>query len=78
MGQVILYTMETCHRCKAVKQILDINNVDYEEVFDINIMRDKNFIEAPMMEIDDKTLDYMNIMAWLKENNYSLFGGDKK
>ena len=78
MGKVILYSTETCHRCKAVKQILNVNNVEYEEVLDINIMKDKNFQEVPMMEIDDITLDYMDIMMWLKENNYSLFGGDNK
>ncbi len=78
MGKVILYSTETCHRCKAVKQILNANSVDYEEVVDINVMKNKNFTEVPMMEVDDKTLDYMDIMTWLKENNYSLFGGDNK
>ena len=78
MGKVILYSTETCHRCKAVKQILNVNDVEYEEVLDINIMKEKNFKEVPMMEVDDKTLDYMDIMMWLKENNYSLFGGDNK
>lgn len=78
MGKVILYSTETCHRCKAVKQILNVNNVEYEEVLDINVMKEKNFKEVPMMEVDDKTLDYMGIMMWLKENNYSLFGGDNK
>ena len=78
MGQVILYSTETCHRCRAVKQILNVNNVEYEEVLDIDVMKEKNFKEVPMMEVDDKTLDYLDIMSWLKENNYSLFGGDKK
>lgn len=78
MGKVILYSTETCHRCKAVKQILNVNNVEYEEVLDINVMKEKNFKEVPMMEVDDQTLDYMDIMMWLKENNYSLFGGDNK
>ena len=78
MGKVILYSTETCHRCKAVKQILNMNNVEYEEVLDIDVMKNKNFKEVPMMEVNDKTLDYLDIMEWLKENNYSLFGGDNK
>ena len=78
MEKIILYSMETCHRCKAVKQILDVNNIEYEEILDINIMKNKDFKEVPMMEVGDETLDYVDIMAWLKENNYSLFGGDKK
>ena len=61
-----------------MKQILNVNNVEYEEVLDINVMKEKNFKEVPMMEVDDQTLDYMDIMMWLKENNYSLFGGDNK
>lgn len=78
MGKVILYSMDTCHRCKAVKQVLDVNNVDYTEIVDINIMKAKDFKEVPMMEIDDKTLDYAEIMTWLRENNYSLLGGGNR
>ena len=77
MRKIILYTTSTCHRCHAVKQILQANNVEYEEVTDINIMRDRGFIEVPMMDVDEKTLDYGDISAWLKENNYSLFRGGR-
>ena len=78
MGKVILYSTVTCHRCKAIKQILQINNVEYDEVTDIEVMKNKGFQEVPMMEIDKKILDCGGISAWLKENNYSLFGGDNK
>lgn len=77
MGKVILYSTSTCHRCHAVKKVLDVNHVTYEEISDINIMKDKHFTEVPMMEVDGKTLDYIEIMTWLRENNYNLFGGDK-
>ena len=78
MGKLILYSTEACHRCKAIKRILQVNNVEYDEVTDIEIMKNKGFREVPMMEIDEKILDYSSISAWLKENNYSLFGGDNK
>ena len=76
MGKVILYSTETCSRCKTVKRILNVNNIDYDEIVDINVMKDKNFTEVPMMELDGKTLDYTDILVWLKENNYNLFGGN--
>ena len=78
MKKIILYTTNTCHRCNAVKQILQVNNVEYDEITDIDIMRDRGFTEVPMMDVGEKTLDYGDISAWLKENNYSLFRGDNK
>lgn len=75
MGKVILYSTKNCHRCKAIKQILQVNNIEYDEITDIDIMKNKGFLEVPMMEIEGKTLDYGDISAWLKENNYSLHRG---
>ena len=76
--KIVLYSTNTCSRCKIVKQILNIHNVKYTEITDVDIMKEKGFNEAPIMEINDKTLDYGDIVEWLKENNYSLIRGDKK
>lgn len=76
--KIILYSTDTCHRCKMVKQILNIHNVQYVEVTDIDLMKDKCFNEVPMMEINGQTLDYGDIVAWLKENNYSLIRGSEE
>ena len=75
MGKIILYSTNTCHRCNSVKQILQINNVEYDEITDIEIMKQKDFTEVPMMEVDGRILDYGEIAQWLKDNNYNLFGG---
>jgi glutaredoxin len=75
--KIILYSTDTCHRCKMVKQILNIHNVQYVEVTDIDLMKNKCFNEVPMMEINDRTLDYGHIVAWLKKNDSSLIRGDR-
>lgn len=78
MGEkIILYSSLECIRCKLVKQMLDIHNVQYEEITDKEIMIEKEFDELPMMEVDGKMLSYGPILNWLREHNYySLWEDD--
>ena len=75
--QLILYSKETCSRCKLIKRMLDIHNVFYTEIDDIKIIYDKEFESAPVLEVDGKPLEYPEILTWLQQNNYySLWSGD--
>lgn len=66
-----LYTLDTCDRCKLVKQMLDKHNVKYQEIQDKELMTERNFLEAPTIEIGDKVIDtYSGVLGWLEDNNY--------
>ena len=76
--QLILYSKETCSRCKLVKQMLDVHNVFYTEINDSKIIDDKQLESAPVLEVDGKALEYQEILTWLQQNNYySLWSGDE-
>ena len=69
---ITLYTLVDCPRCVLVKQMLDKHNVQYNEIQDNRqLMIDKGFIEAPVLEVDGRTIEtYTSVLAWLEDNNY--------
>lgn len=82
MGEkhIILYSLSTCERCRIVKRMLDVHDVQYEEVMDNRaLMKDKEIEHAPALEVDGKVIDeYMDVLIWLRENNYySLWKDDE-
>ena len=81
MGEkhIILYSLSTCKRCRIIKQMLDVHNVEYEEIVDDKqLMIEKEIENAPALEVDGKIIDeYVNVLNWLEKNNYySLWSDD--
>lgn len=75
---VILYSTD-CFRCNLVKKMLDTHNVSYEEIKDKQIMIEKDFENAPVLEVDGKVIEEYNlILSWLKENGYYSLWGDNE
>ena len=67
---VILYSID-CFRCNLVKKMLDTHNVSYKEITDKQIMIEKGFENAPVLEVSGKIIEeYSMILLWLKENGY--------
>lgn len=64
--KVTLYSTH-CPKCNVLTQKLKMANVPFNEVDDIDIMLKKGFMSAPMLEVDNKTLDFTNAMKWIKE-----------
>lgn len=69
---IILYSSSGCLRCRLIKLMLESHNVEYIEVKDNKqLMIERGFESAPVLEIDGKVIDdYGNILAWLEDNNY--------
>lgn len=75
---VILYSTG-CTRCGLVKKMLDVHNVQYTEITDKQIMIEKDFENAPVLEVDGKTIEEYNlILLWLRENGYYSLWGDNE
>lgn len=75
---VILYSTG-CTRCGLVKKMLDTHNVSYKEIKDKQIMIEKDFENAPVLEVDGKIIEEYNmILLWLKENGYYSLWGDNE
>lgn len=61
MSKVILYTTH-CPKCKVLETRLRQAHVEYEIIEDENVMLDKGFMEAPMLQINDDLFDYSQAM----------------
>ena len=60
----ILYTLD-CPRCDILKDRLDEKNIKYEICKDINAIRAKGYMTAPLLEIDGKIMDFSAAIQWL-------------
>jgi len=63
---VILYTTE-CPKCKILKAKLEEKGIVYSTNSDIEVMKAKGFRSVPMIEIDNKVLNYLDAINWIKE-----------
>lgn len=62
--RVIFYSTH-CPKCNVLKKKLDQKNVAYEEVNDVEIMTQKGFMQAPMLEVDDKIMNFSEATNWI-------------
>ena len=71
MGKIILYSIPNCPQCSTVKSLFKMNNVIYEEVMNIDLMKSKGFMSAPMLEVNNQPMCYEEILDWVKHKyNY--------
>jgi len=63
---IVLYSTH-CHNCKSLKLKLNEKNIDFVEVNDIEIMTEKGFMQAPMLEVDGLAMNYKAACIWLSE-----------
>ena len=62
---ITLYTTH-CPKCKVLETKLQQRGLEYETVEDENIMVEKGFLSAPMLEIDEEVFDFSGAINWLK------------
>ena len=59
--------------------MLDTYNVSYKEITDKQIMIEKGFENAPVLEVSGKIIEeYSMILLWLKANGYYSLWGDNE
>lgn len=66
MGKIILYE-HGCPNCKVLKMKLDKKGIQYEDVNDVNVMKEKGFTEAPKLEVNGVVMSFKEAISWLKE-----------
>lgn len=64
--RVILYTTH-CPKCKVLEAKLKQRAIDFEIIDDEKVMIDKGFMSAPMLEVDEKVMDFSAAINWIKE-----------
>ena len=64
MNKVVLYSTN-CPRCRVLEKKLNEKNIIFELVNDEDVMIEKGFMTAPMMEIDGSLYDFKNAVDWI-------------
>ena len=63
---VIFYSTH-CPKCKVLETKLKQKAILFEEVNDINVMKEKGFMSAPVLEVDGAVYDFKSAVEWVKE-----------
>jgi len=63
---IILYTTH-CPRCVVLESKLKQKDIEYTSCEDINIMSEKGFMSAPMLEVDNKVMDFKTANNWINK-----------
>lgn len=65
---ITLYSTH-CPKCKILEKKLDNANIEYVICDDIDIMTNKGFDFLPMLEVDDKIMNYTEATDWITKGD---------
>ncbi len=65
--QIILYSTH-CPKCNVLEKKLKQKNISYEEINDIEIMKEKGYLTAPVLEVDGTSMDFKTASDWINGN----------
>ena len=57
-----------CPQCKVLESKLNKKSIQYEICDDQEVMKKLNFKAAPMLQIDDKFLNFSEAVKWVNEH----------
>lgn len=62
---IILYTTH-CPKCKILEKKMNDKNIQYEMITDEDVMIEKGFMSAPMLEVDGNVMKYPDALKWVE------------
>lgn len=65
-NQIIVYTIG-CPKCQVLEKKLKQKQIPFQTCDDLEIMREKGFKMAPMMEVDGKVYDFNAALKYLRD-----------
>lgn len=63
---ITLYSTN-CPKCNVLKQKLQSLNIDFEVSDNIDELINLGFMEAPILKVNDKYLNFSKAVNWIKE-----------
>lgn len=64
--KIILYSTD-CPKCHVLEKKLESKGIKFNIEKDINVMEEKGFMSAPMLEIDGEIKDFNDAVVWVNE-----------
>lgn len=62
--QIKLFTTH-CPKCCVLEKKLKQKNIVYEEISDVDVMKEKGYLTAPVLEIDGESMDFKTAVEWI-------------
>ena len=62
--KVIFYSTG-CPKCKVLEAKLNSKGIEYETESDMKVMEEKEFMSMPMLEVDDKVMNFSAAVEWI-------------
>lgn len=66
--KLILYTTN-CPKCLILEKKLELKGLNYEKITNLDIMLQKGFMSAPMLEVDEVVMDFKTSFNWIENLN---------
>ena len=54
-----------CPKCNVLEKKLKAKNIEYEEVNDVEIMKEKGYLTVPILEVDGESMDFKRASDWI-------------
>ena len=64
--KLVLYSTG-CPKCNVLKRKLQQKNINYEEVTDISVMKEKGYLTVPVLEVDREAMDFRSANDWINQ-----------
>ena len=64
---VVLYSTN-CPKCMVLEKKLELSDIDYQVVTDEDVMIEKGFASAPVLEVDGEVMDFGAAVRWVNEH----------
>lgn len=61
---IVLYSTG-CPKCRILEKKLNDKKIEYEICDDVNMILDKNFMSVPMLEVNNKVMDFGEAVKWV-------------
>lgn len=62
--KVILYSTH-CSKCNVLEKKLKAKNIAYEEINDVEMIKQKKYFSVPVLEVDDIVMDFKKANDWI-------------
>lgn len=57
-----------CPKCNVLEKKLKAKNIEYEEVNDVEAMKEKGIVTVPVLEVDGEVMDFKAASDWINNN----------
>lgn len=64
--KVIFYSTH-CPKCMILEKKLKQKNISYEEINDVEIMKEKGYLTVPVLEVDNEAMDFSTANNWINK-----------